>query len=154
GSSRKRRPCICRRSRISIRRPAAPRASASRCWRTAAWCGSRRSREKCSMSDAGTAKPEKAEKQEKASKRREASVGTQVAVGKESRDKDYVPRFKKRYLDTVRPSLMKEFGYKNPLQVPKIEKIVINIGAGEGASDKKKVQAAVNDLTAIAGQKA
>jgi large subunit ribosomal protein L5 len=49
---------------------------------------------------------------------------------------------------------MKEFGYTNPLQVPKINKIVLNIGAGEGASDGKKIQQAQNDLTAIAGQKA
>ena len=66
----------------------------------------------------------------------------------------YVPRFKKRYNDVVRPQLMEQFGYKNVLQSPRIEKIVINIGAGEAAQDKKKAQAVVNDLTAIAGQKA
>jgi large subunit ribosomal protein L5 len=64
-----------------------------------------------------------------------------------------VPRFKKRYDEVVRPALMKKFGYKNPMQVPKINKIVVNIGAGEAASDQKKIQAAVNDLTAITGQK-
>jgi large subunit ribosomal protein L5 len=72
----------------------------------------------------------------------------------EVRDPNYVPRFKKRYNDVVRPALMKEFGYKNALQVPRIEKIVLNIGAGEAASDQKKIQSALNDLTAIAGQKA
>ena len=66
----------------------------------------------------------------------------------------YVPRLKKHYLDVVRPEMMKKFGYSNPLQVPRIEKIVLNIGAGEAASDSKKIQSAVNDLTAIAGQKA
>ncbi len=66
----------------------------------------------------------------------------------------YVPRFKKQYLDAVRPQLMEQFGYKNVLQSPRIEKIVINIGAGEAAQDKKKAQSVVNDLTAIAGQKA
>jgi large subunit ribosomal protein L5 len=66
----------------------------------------------------------------------------------------YVPRFKKRYLDVVRPTLMEKFGYKNPLQAPRLEKIVINIGAGEAAQDKKKAQAVITDLTAIAGQKA
>jgi large subunit ribosomal protein L5 len=70
------------------------------------------------------------------------------------RDPNYVPRFKKRYSEVVRPALMKEFGYKNAMQVPKIEKIVLNIGAGEAASDQKKIQSALNDLTAIAGQKA
>src|SRR5215469_3198583 len=72
----------------------------------------------------------------------------------EVRDPNYVPRFKKRYNDVVRPALMKEFGYKNAMQVPKIEKIVLNIGAGEAASDQKKIQSALNDLTNIAGQKA
>jgi large subunit ribosomal protein L5 len=71
----------------------------------------------------------------------------------EVRDPNYVPRFKKRYNEVVRPALMQEFGYKNAMQVPKIQKIVLNIGAGEGASDTKKVQQALTDLTAIAGQK-
>ncbi|HEY1613015.1 MAG TPA: 50S ribosomal protein L5 [Rhizomicrobium sp.] len=64
-----------------------------------------------------------------------------------------MPRFKTRYEEVVKPQLMKEFGYTNALQVPRIEKIVLNIGAGEAAGDQKKIQSAVNDLTAIAGQK-
>jgi large subunit ribosomal protein L5 len=75
-------------------------------------------------------------------------------AGHQSTDPNYVPRFKQRYLETVRPQLMQKFGYKNPLQVPRIEKIVLNIGAGEAATDSKKIQAAVTDLTAIAGQRA
>jgi large subunit ribosomal protein L5 len=75
-------------------------------------------------------------------------------AGKEARDPNYVPRFKKRYAEVVQPELMKKFGYKNKLQAPRIEKIVLNIGAGEGAADQKKIQSAQNDLTAIAGQKA
>jgi large subunit ribosomal protein L5 len=74
--------------------------------------------------------------------------------GKEARDPNYVPRFKKRYVDVVRPELMKKFGYTNALQAPRVEKIVLNIGAGEGAADQKKILSAQNDLTAIAGQKA
>ena len=66
----------------------------------------------------------------------------------------YIPRFKQRYRDVIRPDLVKQFGYKNELQAPRIEKIVINIGAGEAAQDKKKAQSVINDLTAIAGQKA
>ena len=65
-----------------------------------------------------------------------------------------MPRAKKRYNDVIKPELMKKFGYKNAMQVPKINKVVLNIGAGEGASDGKKIQQAQNDLTAIAGQKA
>ena len=83
-----------------------------------------------------------------------AAAAEKQANAKEAREAGYVPRLKKRYLDAVRPQLMQKFGYKNALQVPRIEKIVLNIGAGEGASDSKKIQSAQNDLTAIAGQKA
>lgn len=57
------------------------------------------------------------------------------------------------YKSDVVPALKKEFGYANDMQVPKISKIVLNMGVGEGASDKKKLDAAVADLTLIAGQK-
>ncbi len=62
-------------------------------------------------------------------------------------------RLKQHYDTVVRPALMEEFKYQNPMQVPKVDKIVINMGVGEGASDQKKVQAAANELTLIAGQK-
>lgn len=87
-------------------------------------------------------------------KKAAADKGAKPAGGKEARDPNYVPRFKKRYIDVVRPELIQKFGYKNPMQAPRIEKIVLNIGAGEGAADQKKIQSAQNDLTAIAGQKA
>ncbi len=97
------------------------------------------------MSDQGT-------KAKKAAPKKEA--GTSVAVGEASRDPNYVPRMKQRYNDVIRKQLMEKFGYKNALEVPRIEKIVLNIGAGEASADQKKLQAAVNDLSAIAGQKA
>ena len=100
------------------------------------------------MSEAGKA-PKK-----DAGKRREVNTGTNVAVGEHAREAGYVPRFKKLYNETIRPELMKKFGYTNMLQVPKLNKVVLNIGAGEAASDGKKIMQAVNDLTAIAGQKA
>jgi large subunit ribosomal protein L5 len=53
----------------------------------------------------------------------------------------------------VRPALLEEFKYKNPMQVPRLTKIVLNMGVGEGAQDRKKVDAAVGDLALIAGQK-
>ncbi len=62
-------------------------------------------------------------------------------------------RMQRRYLDEVRPALQKEFGYGNPMQVPKLEKIVINMGVGEAAGDQKKLDSAVAELTLIAGQK-
>ncbi len=64
-----------------------------------------------------------------------------------------VPRMQKRYQEQLRAELQKQFGYTNPLQVPKLEKIVINMGVGEAAGDQKKLDAAVAELTLIAGQK-
>jgi large subunit ribosomal protein L5 len=62
-------------------------------------------------------------------------------------------RLKEHYEAVVRPALMKEFGYENALQVPRIDKIVVNMGVGEAVQDGKKVDAAVKDLTVIVGQK-
>ena len=64
-----------------------------------------------------------------------------------------MPRLQKRYLDEVRASMTKEFGYSNPMQVPKLEKIVINMGVGDATGDSKKLDAAVEELTAISGQR-
>jgi len=61
-------------------------------------------------------------------------------------------RLHELYETTVRPALMQEFGYKNPMQVPRLEKIVVNMGVGEAVQDSKKVEAAANDLAAITGQ--
>jgi large subunit ribosomal protein L5 len=62
-------------------------------------------------------------------------------------------RLQQHYETVVREALQKEFGYANPMQVPKLEKIVINMGVGEAAADQKKLDAAVAELTLIAGQK-
>ena len=64
-----------------------------------------------------------------------------------------MPRLKEIYKNKVVPELMKEFGYKNIMQVPKLEKIVINMGLGEAVRDIKVIDSAMRDLTAIAGQK-
>ena len=61
-------------------------------------------------------------------------------------------RLQERYDSEVRPALMQEFGYKNPMQVPRLDKIVVNMGVGEAVQDVKKIDAAVGDLTAITGQ--
>jgi large subunit ribosomal protein L5 len=61
-------------------------------------------------------------------------------------------RLQELYETTVRPALMQEFGYKNPMQVPHVEKIVVNMGVGEAVQDSKKADAAAGDLTAITGQ--
>jgi large subunit ribosomal protein L5 len=61
-------------------------------------------------------------------------------------------RLQERYNEVVRPALMQEFGYKNPMQVPRLNKIVVNMGVGEAVQDAKKMDAAVADLSAITGQ--
>ena len=62
-------------------------------------------------------------------------------------------RFRKQFHETVVPELMKKLGYKSPMQVPRFEKITLNMGLGEGVTDKKLVESAVADLANIAGQK-
>ena len=77
-----------------------------------------------------------------------------AAAGKvQAAPKDYVARLKVQYDQEIAPALMKEFGYKNKLEVPKIDKIVLNMGVGEAVNDTKKVTSAANDLALIAGQK-
>jgi large subunit ribosomal protein L5 len=65
----------------------------------------------------------------------------------------YIPRLKKQYLDVIKGDLTKEFGYPNLMQVPRLEKVVLNMGVGEAVGDSKKVQAAAADLGLIAGQR-
>ena len=69
-------------------------------------------------------------------------------------EKSYIPRLKAQFDKDIRPKLVEQFGYSNPFAVPRIDKVVLNMGVGEGAGDQKKVTSAANDLTAIAGQKA
>jgi len=91
----------------------------------------------------------------KADQRAERQRTAQAATGGEAAraSPDEMPRLQKRYLEEVRSRLRQEFGYKNPMQVPKIEKIVINMGVGEATGDQKTLDAAVEELTVIAGQK-
>ncbi len=65
----------------------------------------------------------------------------------------YVPRLRTQYEETIRPELLKQFGYKNVMELPKLDKIVLNMGVGEAVNDTKKVKAAAADLEKIAGQK-
>jgi large subunit ribosomal protein L5 len=68
-------------------------------------------------------------------------------------DQKYTPRMKQRYDDTVVKALTEKFGYTNRFAVPKIEKITLNMGVGEGSQDKKKVTTALAEMELIAGQK-
>lgn len=66
----------------------------------------------------------------------------------------YVPSLKNKYKEEIIPALVKQFGYKSIMQVPKLEKIVINQGVGAAVADKKLVEVAQNELSVIAGQRA
>jgi large subunit ribosomal protein L5 len=101
------------------------------------------------MAEAKTGKAAKAEKAPKAEK-----VKANVAAGVANKiPEGYVARLRKHYDEVVRPKLIEEFGYKNPLEVPTIEKIVLNMGVGEAVNDTKKVTIAAADLALIAGQR-
>ncbi len=66
----------------------------------------------------------------------------------------YTPRLKSAYRERIRAAMKEEFGYANDMMIPKLEKIVLNMGIGEAVKDSKKIKSAEADLTAIAGQKA
>lgn len=76
-------------------------------------------------------------------------AGAQAAV-----PQGYIPALKKKYTEEIAPALMKEFGYKNVMQVPTLEKIVVNQGVGSAVADKKLIEVAQNELSTITGQKA
>ena len=94
----------------------------------------------------GKAEPKKA-------KAEKAAPVAKAAPGSEATPADYVPRLRKHYDEVVRPALIKQFGYDNAMQVPKITKIVLNMGVGEATADSKLVNVAASELEKIAGQK-
>ena len=87
-------------------------------------------------------------------KRGEAAISGQTASAADlAVPKDYTPRMRKHYEDIVRKQMIEQFGYKNALEVPVIEKIVLNMGVGDAVNDTKKVTTAAGDLALISGQK-
>jgi large subunit ribosomal protein L5 len=80
--------------------------------------------------------------------------GDKAAAPAAPRPADYKPRMKVHYEAVVRDALKKEFGYGNVMQIPRLEKIVVNMGVGEAVNDKKKVDSAAKELSLIAGQRA
>jgi len=85
----------------------------------------------------------------------EAAPKAEKAAKKPAASKNgYVPRLQAVYEKDVRPSMQKQFNYKNGMEIPKLDKIVINMGVGENVNDSKTIQAAVNELGLITGQKA
>jgi large subunit ribosomal protein L5 len=105
-------------------------------------------------------KPDKQGKPDKAAAGKAAAKGKGDKGGKgetkaapSPRPKDYKPRMKTHYEKVVRDEMAKSFGYKNHMQIPRVEKIVLNMGVGEAVNDRKKVDAAAKDLAMIAGQR-
>ncbi|RMH36292.1 MAG: 50S ribosomal protein L5 [Nitrospirae bacterium] len=78
---------------------------------------------------------------------------TKAARAKSERSDRYLPRLKEYYLTHVVPAMMKEFSYRNPMQVPRIERIVINVGMGEAVQNVKLLESVVAELKQITGQK-
>ena len=69
-------------------------------------------------------------------------------------DRNYIPRLKTIYKETIAPEMLKEFGYKSTMQIPKLQKIIVSMGVGEALQNKKLLDAAIDTLTQITGQKA
>ena len=101
----------------------------------------------------GKGKGGKGAPQAGAARKAKAPVGNAGEVRSFTRPKGYKPRMKSIYEQKVRAELTKKFGYQNVMQVPRLEKIVLNMGVGEAVNDRKKVESAVNDLMMISGQK-
>ena len=98
-------------------------------------------------------KKEKKEKRERPEKKGKGEGGEAAAPRAVSNTKAIPPRFAEKYKKEVIPALTKQFGYKNPNQVPRIEKIVINMGLGQAVTNPKVIDSAVEELRAITGQK-
>src|SRR6059058_2761628 len=92
-------------------------------------------------------------KAKKGGKKEKAPATIQAAQGKAAAKGEHPARLADTYKKNVIPQLMKDFGYKNPMQVPKIEKIVVNMGLGEAISNNKLVEQAQEQMMAISGQK-
>ncbi len=98
-------------------------------------------------------KKPKAAKADGKSPKAAAPAGEAPKVKKARVASDYKARLRTQYDEVVREKLTKEFNYANPMQVPQITKVVLNMGIGEGVADRKKVESAATDLALIAGQK-
>ncbi len=86
-------------------------------------------------------------------KRGTVVLSSTASAGELSVPKGYMPRLRKAYEERIRAEMIKEFGYKSAFEVPKIDKIVLNMGVGDAVNDSKKVTVAAGDLALIAGQK-
>ena len=87
-------------------------------------------------------------------KKKDGGAGESATFARSESDTEAVsPRFQERYVKEIIPALTKQFGFKNPMQVPRIEKVVVNMGLGAAVSNPKIIDTAVIELTALTGQK-
>jgi large subunit ribosomal protein L5 len=98
--------------------------------------------------------PQKGDKAAKGEKGDRRAPKAEKQAAPAPRPKDYRPRMKSHYDKVVREEMTKAFGYSNRMQVPRLDKVVLNMGVGEAVNDRKKVDAAAKDLSMIAGQRA
>jgi large subunit ribosomal protein L5 len=82
------------------------------------------------------------------------SASARSAAPKSERGETEMNRMKKKYNEEVAPSLMKKFGYKSVMQIPRVDKVVVNVGCGDARDNAKAIEAVVKDISAITGQKA
>ena len=101
-----------------------------------------------------TDKAPKSEKAEKAERAKAAKGAAKAPAGEREPEPKGPSRLRKQFDEVIRKKLIEQFGYKNPMQVPRIDKVVLNMGVGEAVNDRKKVDLAAADMAAIAGQKA
>ena len=101
-----------------------------------------------------TDKAPKSEKAEKAERAKAAKGAAKAPAGEREPEPKGPSRLRKQFDEVIRKKLMEQFGYKNPMQVPRIDKVVLNMGVGEAVNDRKKVDLEAADMAAIAGQKA
>lgn len=91
-----------------------------------------------------------AKEQKKKSDQSENRVDTPVS---QSFPKNYIPRLKMKYFKEIVPALQKEFGFKSPMRVPRLQKIAINQGVGDAVADRKIIESSLNEIAIITGQK-
>jgi large subunit ribosomal protein L5 len=96
---------------------------------------------------------DKGAKAKAAAAEKKAKAAASASKPRTPKPADYVPRMKQRYTKEIRAKLKEEFKYTNEMQIPRLEKIVINMGVGEATADSKKLTSAIEALTAISGQK-
>ena len=96
---------------------------------------------------------EKGAKAKAAAAEKKAKAAAAASKPRAPKPADYTPRMKQRYTSEIRGRMREQFNYTNEMQIPRLEKIVINMGVGEATADSKKLTSAIEALTAISGQK-